>query len=43
MEWDGIITIGIVVALIFIIYTRIKKQTLRESYDEVKELVAPEK
>lgn len=41
MNWDGVVTISIILGLIFIIYTRIKNQTLRQTYEEVRDLIKP--
>lgn len=39
VEWDGIITIVILLFIIFLVYTRIKKQTMKETFEEVKDLI----
>lgn len=39
LNWDGIITIGILLFIIFLIASKVKKQTMRETFDEFKELV----
>jgi len=41
MNWEGLITISILLVLLLIIYSRVKNQSLRESYEEVKELFVP--
>lgn len=38
MEWDGIITISILIIVIGIIYSKLKKQSMKDTFDQVKEL-----
>jgi len=39
ISWDGIIAVLVIFSLIYIIYTKIKKQTMRDTYDEIKETI----
>jgi len=41
MNWDNVIGIIILLLLIFLIYSSIKKQSMRETYNEIKELISP--
>jgi len=36
--WDGIISIGILFFIIFIIYSKVRGQGMKETFDEIKEL-----
>lgn len=38
MNWEGIITLGVLAGVGFIIYTRMKKQDLKDTYGEIKDL-----
>lgn len=39
MNWDSIIALSVLFIFLFIIYSKIRKQSLRETYDEIKELI----
>lgn len=41
INWDAITAIGIIFIIFYIIYSRMKNQTLRDTYDEIKELFSP--
>ena len=45
VNWESLIsslsTLGILVGLFILIYSKIKNQTLKESWDEVVELIKP--
>jgi hypothetical protein len=38
VKWDTFVTLGILLFIIFLIYTKIKNQTLKETFTEVKDL-----
>lgn len=38
MNWDGLVTIGILLVIIILIYSKMKNQTLRDTIQEIKDL-----
>ena len=41
--WDGVITLTVLLGLLYIIYTRIKKQDLKDTWEELRELFIKDK
>jgi len=39
VKWDGLITIAVLLFIIFLVYSKMKKQTLKESFEEIKDLL----
>lgn len=43
MAWEDLIGLGIVFLVGVLIYSKVKKQSLMESLEEIKELLTPDK
>lgn len=43
MNWDGLITMVVFLSICLMIWSRMRKQTLRETIDEIKEQIMENK
>jgi len=43
MIWDGLLGMGIILLICLMVYSKMRKQTLRETIDEIKEQVIENK
>tara|TARA_Y100000034_G_scaffold114581_1_gene150868 strand:- start:1004 stop:1147 length:144 start_codon:yes stop_codon:yes gene_type:complete len=43
MNWDGLITMVVFLSICLMIWSRMRKQTLRETIDEIKEQIMEKK
>tara|TARA_R100000750_G_scaffold59881_1_gene48772 strand:- start:430 stop:561 length:132 start_codon:yes stop_codon:yes gene_type:complete len=42
MNWDGLITMAVLIGFGLLIYSNFKKQTIKETMNEIKEVVVTE-
>tara|TARA_R100001244_G_scaffold14580_2_gene16142 strand:+ start:169 stop:318 length:150 start_codon:yes stop_codon:yes gene_type:complete len=43
MIWDGLLGMGIILLICLMVYSKMRKQTLRETIDEIKEQIVENK
>ena len=41
--WDGLIALVVILGILYIVYTRVKNQDLKDTWEEIKELFVRDK